>query len=105
MTKLLLVLFLFSAVSRGADLQATRDAAHIGAAFAVHTVVYGFAKKTLGFEGIEALAFSSLITATGTTLFEVLDVKGPGDSINARGIGANLLGIGLSVGATLVFDF
>lgn len=101
---LLLAALLLAAPARSADLQTTRDAAHVGTAFALQTVAYGLTKRALRFEGIEALVFSAMIVGMGTTLFEIVDT-GPRDKINTRGIGANLLGIGLSVGAAIAFEF
>ena len=82
--------------------QTVHDAAHFGLAFAVQTAVYGFSTRGLRMRGVDATILSLVVTAVGTTMYEVVDTA-PGMAVNTRGIGFNLLGAATSALTTWTF--
>lgn len=82
--------------------QAAHDAAHFGLGFAIQTAAYGFTSRALRMDGWDAYVFSTVLTAVGTTMYEVVDTA-PGAAVNTRGLAFNLLGTAASNLTTWTF--
>jgi hypothetical protein len=104
--KALLIAFLLTVPLLASDLheQSVHDAAHFGLGFAIQTAMYGFSTRGLRMRGWDAVIFSTVVTAVGTTMYEVVDTA-PGMDVNTRGIAFNLLGAATSSLTTWTFRF
>jgi hypothetical protein len=105
MKKLILAMLLLSSISQAADpvLQYHRDWSHIGNSFAVQTVMYGVFRKGVGMNKWQATGFSLVSTLMITTLYSLNNNIHP--DVMPRTVGMNAIGMALSAGTCIAFDF
>ena len=99
MKNLIIKLFLF--LSFNVHAIETDKAAHLGISYALTTFTYGFLHKTVGMPVLASSIFAATIVTFGTLCKEGMsDSKMDMDDMKANGIG-----IGLSIGTVLLFNF
>ena len=83
--------------------------AHMGASYAINTFMYGFSRKALHFDRTDALIFSAFTTLFVGAMWKVMEQPDVGSTLNGAEFKTsmlrNALGVGLSAGTVLMFDF
>lgn len=91
-----------------ADEQGMHNSAHLGVSYAINTFAYGISTRAFHFDRTDALIFSAVITLVGGMAYKVL-----ADADSDPNFGTSLkqsmlwnsLGVGLSAGTILMFNF
>jgi len=105
MKRLLLIAMLVASTAWSNDpvYQYHRNWSHIGNSFALQTVMYGVFRKGVGMNKWEATGFSLVSTLMLTTLYSLNNNVHPDNMGNT--VLMNSIGMGLSAGTCLAFDF
>jgi hypothetical protein len=81
----------------------TDKIAHIGVSYAIQDVNYAIWSAIAPEHKEDALVMSVLTSALVGITKEMMDASKPGGKFDKKDLAADMLGIGLSVGTTLVF--
>ena len=111
MKKIIFFIMLIAAQGQASDytlvrtdaLESTRAWDHFGTSFAINTIMYGLAKKAFKMERRHAVLFSVMSTFMITTVYSLAG-NNQAERVK-QDLLYNAIGIGLSAGATFVFEF
>lgn len=99
MKKFILIVLIFATTSISAI--ETDKVAHLSTSFLLTTITYGFIRKTLGAPQTPSVIFSSAIVGFGALCKEGMT----NSKMDANDMLYDGLGVGLSIGTVLIFNF